>query len=65
MGEAKTFCGQLAGRDHREALTIWSADVTDNRLKVEWVVAAPSGTQVTVTAKHDRAGVVSTTALLH
>ena len=36
MGELKTFGGQLAGHDHRSALTIWSADVTDNRLKVEW-----------------------------
>ncbi|MCO5186265.1 MAG: M14 family metallopeptidase [Anaerolineae bacterium] len=64
MGELKTFGGQLAGRDHRSALTIWSADVTDNRLKVEWVVAAPSGTTVNLTAQHDRAGVVRTSVVL-
>jgi murein tripeptide amidase MpaA len=58
MGELKTFAGQLKGRDHRSAATIWSVDVSDNRLKVEWVVTAPTGTTVNLLAKHDRAGAV-------
>jgi hypothetical protein len=58
MGELKTFAGQLKGRDHRSAATIWSVDVSDNRLKVEWVVTAPAGTTINLLAKHDRAGAV-------
>jgi len=32
--------------------------VTDDRLKVEWVVRAEAGTTVAITARHERAGTV-------
>jgi hypothetical protein len=35
------------------------ADTTDDRLKAEWVVHAPGGGVVRLTARHDRAGKVA------
>ncbi|MDX1614968.1 MAG: M14 family metallopeptidase [Candidatus Promineifilaceae bacterium] len=57
-GEAKTFAGQLRGRDHKTSTSIWGGDATDERVKLEWVVAAPAGGEVTITAVHQRAGTV-------
>ena len=58
-GEAKVEAGQLTGRALRRSLYWWgSDDVTTDRAKVEWVVAAPAGSSVTVTSRHDRAGTV-------
>jgi hypothetical protein len=37
----------------------WNVDhSTSDRTKVEWVVEAPQGASVGVTARHDRAGAV-------
>jgi hypothetical protein len=36
----------------------WSGDVSDDRVKVEWVVRAAPGDRVKLTAKHERAGSV-------
>jgi hypothetical protein len=33
-------------------------DTTDDRLKVTWLVHAPQGGEITLIARHDRAGVV-------
>ncbi len=60
LGEARQFAGQLAGRDHMEAFSMWRADETNNRLKLEWVVQGPAGAEVDVTIQHERAGVVRT-----
>jgi murein tripeptide amidase MpaA len=58
VGRSKTEAGQLSGRDAVGATSIWSADATDERVKVEWVVRAPEGGQVAITAVHQRAGTV-------
>ncbi len=58
-GDAKVEAGQLTGRALRRSLYWWgNDDATTDRAKVEWVVEAPAGPSVTVTAKHDRAGTV-------
>ncbi|MFO7662067.1 MAG: M14 family metallopeptidase [Chloroflexota bacterium] len=64
MGQKKTMLGQLKGRDHHWRFPLWSENSTDDRAKVEWVVAAPAGTRVNVTAVHPRAGTVRASALL-
>ena len=57
-GEEKSFHGQLPGRDKKGAFALWSADSTDERCKVEWVIQAPAGTTLNLTANHERAGTV-------
>lgn len=64
MGEARLFLGQLAGRDQKDVFMLWNADESDNCAKAEWVVQAAPGAEVTVTARHARAGVVRTTIKL-
>ena len=60
-GERKVEAGQLTGRALRRSLYWWgNDDATTDRAKVEWVVEAPAGSTVTVTAKHERAGTVRT-----
>jgi hypothetical protein len=58
MGKPKTMCGQLKGRDEEYALSYWVSDPTKERAKVEWVVHAPNGGEVAITAVHQRAGTV-------
>jgi hypothetical protein len=58
-GEVKTEAGQLQGRVHKRSTTWWGNDESTNDLaKLEWVIAAPAGTEIGVTAKHARAGTV-------
>ncbi len=57
-GELKTKCGQLSGRDNKSVHSPWMSDETSERTKVEWVVQAPGGTKVEITAVHQRAGTV-------
>ncbi len=58
-GKPREELGQLEGRAYKpSAVTFWSADPTDDRAKVEWVVHAPQGGTVRLTARHERAGVV-------
>ncbi len=47
---------QLEGRAYKSAGG--GIDPTDDRAKFEWIVHAPQGGEVRLTAKHDRAGVV-------
>lgn len=55
-GEKKVECGQLEGRaDKRNVLSLY-ADDTSDRVKVEWVVAAPQGGTLQIEARHARAG---------
>jgi murein tripeptide amidase MpaA len=54
-GLPKTEIGQLAGRALKTA-TSWNVDPTTDRAKAEWVIRAPKGSVVTLTAKHQRAG---------
>ncbi len=60
-GEARVFAGQLAGRDQKPRFNLWSVDETRERVKLEWVVKAPAGTEIPITATHERAGIVRTT----
>ncbi|MFN3690523.1 MAG: M14 family metallopeptidase [Fimbriimonadales bacterium] len=58
-GKPREELGQLEGRAYKpSAVSVWNADPTDDRAKVEWVVHAPQGGTTRITAKHDRAGVV-------
>jgi murein tripeptide amidase MpaA len=57
-GKPREELGQLEGRAYKpSAVTFWSADPTDDRAKVEWVVHAPQGGTVRLIARHERAGV--------
>jgi len=65
VGKKKTTLGQLAGRDQKPAMLTWGGDATDDRTRVEWVVQAEAGTEVKITAVHERAGTVRTTVTLN
>lgn len=58
-GKPREELGQLEGRAYKpSAASVWNADPTDDRAKVEWVVHAPQGGVVRLTARHERAGTV-------
>lgn len=65
-GKTLEDIGQLEGRAYApSAIGIWGGSAaTTDRAKVEWVVYAPNGGEVQVTARHDRAGTVRTTITL-
>ena len=56
-GEPTVEAGQLAGRDRLRSTHWWGNDwATSDLAKVEWVVSAPQGGELRVTARHERAG---------
>ena len=58
-GKEREEAGQLGGRVERRSVTWWNTDhSTSERTKVEWVVEAKAGDQVSVVARHERAGTV-------
>jgi murein tripeptide amidase MpaA len=58
-GTRREEVGQLEGRAYKPAAALaWSADPTEDRVKVEWIVRAPAGGTARVVARHERAGVV-------
>jgi hypothetical protein len=58
-GKAREEVGQLEGKAYKPAGGFGGvADPTDERAKVEWVVRAPAGSTISITARHERAGVV-------
>ena len=65
-GEPRVELGQLEGYAYKPPVPVsfspW--DPTEDRAKVEWVVRAPQGSQVSLTARHDRAGTVTTQVTL-
>lgn len=63
-GDQKTKAGQLSGRDDKWATQIWGGDATKERAKIEWVVQAPVGSEVEITAVHQRAGTVRARVIL-
>ncbi len=64
-GELKTPCGQLEGRALKLTMGVWGgSDASTDRARVEWVVEAPAGATLTVTARHDRVGKISATLTL-
>jgi murein tripeptide amidase MpaA len=60
VGKAREELGELEGRAYKFSVpAIYDlTDATDDRAKVEWVVRAPKGGSVRLTARHERAGVV-------
>ncbi len=58
MGKPREELGQLEGRAYKGALL--DSEGTPDRLKVEWIVRAPKGGKVKITARHERAGTVRT-----
>ncbi len=58
-GQPREELGQLEGRAYKpSAVTVWHSDPTEDRARVEWVVHAPNGGTVRLTARHERAGTV-------
>jgi murein tripeptide amidase MpaA len=58
-GRPRQELGQLEGRAYKPVSPVrHQGDPTDDRCKVEWVVRAPVGTTVKLTARHERAGTV-------
>jgi len=59
-GEPRQELGQLEGRAYKASAPsgFYDGDPTEDRLKAEWVVRAPGGGIVRLTARHDRAGTV-------
>ncbi len=37
-------------------MTVWDADPTEDRAKIEWTIHAAPGTTINITARHERAG---------
>ncbi|MBN1248737.1 MAG: carboxypeptidase [Anaerolineae bacterium] len=62
-GEPREELGQLEGRAYKGAF-MDDEDVTDDRIKVEWVVSAPEDGTVKLVARHERAGTVRATVVL-
>lgn len=57
VGQAEQEIGHLAGRDERTAAwSPWLRQWSDTKRKAEWVIRAPQGTQLTLTASAQRAG---------
>jgi len=58
--------GQLEGRAYKHTgVSFWpDYNVTDDRMKLEWVVRGPAAQSVAITARHERAGTVRTTVEL-
>jgi len=63
-GKTREEFGQLAGRAYKSAMPEEMDESTKDRMKVEWVVHAPAGGTVKLSARHDRAGVVRAKVLL-
>ncbi len=58
-GKMRVEAGQLDGRAYKAASPYgWTADTTQDRAKMEWVVRARPGSVVNVQVRHERAGVV-------
>jgi murein tripeptide amidase MpaA len=58
-GEVKTEIGQLKGRVDKRSTTWWGNDESTSDLKkLEWVIEAPAGTEIGLTAGNLRAGTI-------
>jgi murein tripeptide amidase MpaA len=58
-GEVKTEVGQLKGRIDKRSTTWWANDESTSDLaKLEWVIEAPAGTEVGLTAGNLRTGTI-------
>lgn len=57
-GKVREELGELEGRAYKPVTPDESDESTTDRAKVDWVVKAPKGTKIKLTAKHERAGTV-------
>ena len=59
-GKLRHDAGQLEGKAYKHTgVSFWpDYNLTDDRMKLEWVVTAKKGESVRVTARHERAGTV-------
>ena len=59
-GKLREEMGQLEGKAYKHTgVSFWpDYHVTDDRMKIEWIVSAKAGNTVNLTARHDRAGTV-------
>jgi murein tripeptide amidase MpaA len=62
-GKLREELGQLEGRAYKPSahFSYYPSDITEDRVKAEWVVRAPNGGMVKLTARHQRAGTVFAT----
>jgi hypothetical protein len=65
-GKVRDDHGQLEGKAYKHTgVSFWpDSNITDDRLKLEWVVVGKTGDTVTLTARHERAGVVRANVVL-
>ncbi len=65
-GKTREEFGQLEGRAHKHTgVSFWpDYKVTDDRMKIEWVVRGKRGDSVALTARHERAGTVRANVVL-
>jgi murein tripeptide amidase MpaA len=57
-GKRRVEIGHLEGRSNKLEVSIYSTSPTDNRGKVEWVVKAPTGSEVSIMVASERAGTI-------
>jgi murein tripeptide amidase MpaA len=62
QGDRQQDLGQLEGRAYKGVMP--SSDPSTDRAKAVWIVRAEAGNQVRLTARHDRAGQVSSSVML-
>ncbi|MEO8675595.1 MAG: M14 family metallopeptidase [Casimicrobiaceae bacterium] len=65
-GKRREVLGQLEGKAYKHTgVSFWpDYNITDARVKVEWVVRAKQGECIDVVARHEKAGVVRATVTL-
>ena len=65
-GKRRQLLGQLEGKAYKHTgVSFWpDYNITDARVKVEWVVRAKKGERIDVVARHEKAGVVRASVTL-
>ncbi len=65
-GQLRNDAGQLEGKAYKHTgVSFWpDYNVTDDRLKREWIVRAKAGDTIGITARHERAGTIRTSVAL-
>jgi hypothetical protein len=65
-GKRRQLLGQLEGKAYKHTgVSFWpDYNITDSRVKVEWVVRAKKGERIDVVARHEKAGVVRASIVL-
>ena len=65
-GKRREELGQLEGKAYKHTgVSFWpDYHVTDDRMKVEWVVRGKAGERVDLVARHERAGTVRASVTL-